>query len=748
MSKNFEMPVWVSNCCGFQRNCRYPNAVTVTDAEELKEAVKNDHVFISFKNNYRGEDNFIFTDTLVVDCDNSHSNNKEEWIDVSDIRRAFPGVGFVIYTSRNHMKQKGDSSPRPRYHVIFFVNRITDPAKYKAMLKMSQEYFPYFDTKALDAGRFFYGSPETEVIVTEGVMNLTQFFDDEEFSKMGEEIREGNRNATMFKWAVRSMKRYGDTEESKEKFYMEADKCSPPLEADELATIWKSAQKYYKKICSQPDYVAPAEYNGTAPIKWEEPIPFSKFMMEKFPLDALPPAIASYVSAVAKSTQTPVDMAGSLALSVMSASLQGKYRIRGKSDWTEPLNTYTLVIAPPSERKSSVLHAMVRPLYEYESDYNRRNAAAVETSRMKKRILERRQKAIEDQVAKGKAELEELDAIAQEITSFVEIRPLKLYVDDITTEKLVSVLSDNNGRASLISSEGGIFDTLAGIYTKNVNIDVMLKSYSGDTIRVDRIGRESETILDPALTILLMAQPNVISEVLGNSTFRGRGLTARFLYCMPVSAVGSRDYRSTAMTEDIYREYERCIKNLLEDEYSSRPEIITLSPEADELLAEFADEIEPKLIREYSEIADWAGKLVGNTLRIAGLLCRAGSYRTHDLLDVPDELVVDETTINDAIRIGRYFLNHAQAAYSVLPEDAMYRKANLILEMIRENRFTEFDRRKAMRLCRSFKTVSEIQPVLDFLDDYGYIALRQNAAFSLGRPPLPRYEVNPWVLEH
>ena len=92
---------------------------------------------------------------------------------------------------------------------------------------------------------------------------------------------------------------------------------------------------------------------------------------------------------------------------------------------------------------------------------------------MQKRILERKQKSIEDQIAKGKAEPEELQQIAQEIADFVELKPLQLYVDDITTEKLVSVLSDNGGHASLISSEGGIFDTLAGIYTKNVNIDVM-----------------------------------------------------------------------------------------------------------------------------------------------------------------------------------------------------------------------------------------------------------------------------------
>ena len=69
-----------------------------------------------------------------------------------------------------------------------------------------------------------------------------------------------------------------------------------------------------------------------------------------------------------------------------------------------------------------------------------------------------------------------------------------------------------------------------------------------------------------------------------------------------------------------------------------------------------------------------------------------------------------------------------------------------ILEMIRERKLKEFDRRQAMRYCRSFKTVAEIQPVLDFLDDYGYIARMPEKAFVAGRPPLPKYTVNPAVM--
>ena len=100
-----------------------------------------------------------------------------------------------------------------------------------------------------------------------------------------------------------------------------------------------------------------------------------------------------------------------------------------------------------------------------------------------------------------------------------------------------------------------------------------------------------------------------------------------------------------------------------------------------------------------------------------------------------------------AIRLGRYFLKNAQAAYDALPEKAMALQANRILDKIRENRLKEFDRRTAMRYCRSFKTVAEIQPVLDFLEDYGYIA-RVDAAFRpAGRPPLPRYAVNPKALD-
>ena len=129
-----------------------------------------------------------------------------------------------------------------------------------------------------------------------------------------------------------------------------------------------------------------------------EPIPFGQYDIERFPVNALPEDIGDYIHAVAESTQTPVDMAGTSVLALLSVCLQGKYAIQGKDDWIEPLNLFANIIAEPSERKSAVLHATANPLDNYEVQYNVQNAARVEGSKMRRRILEKRMRAVEEMI--------------------------------------------------------------------------------------------------------------------------------------------------------------------------------------------------------------------------------------------------------------------------------------------------------------------------------------------------------------
>ena len=88
-----------------------------------------------------------------------------------------------------------------------------------------------------------------------------------------------------------------------------------------------------------------------------------------------------------------------------------------------------------------------------------------------------------------------------------------------------------------------------------VSIDTMLKAYSGDRIRVDRKGRESEIVNDPALTMLLSAQDNVLEGLMRNDVFKSRGLNARILYCRPKSKVGTRHFDTPELSEELEKEY-------------------------------------------------------------------------------------------------------------------------------------------------------------------------------------------------
>lgn len=260
--------IYSAKVIGVPNNCLYPDKHTVNDADELKAAVCHDYVCAAYKGDYRNNDNFIGSDCLPVDCDNDHSESPEDWVTPEDVKHAFPGVSFAVHYSRSHFKEKGGRAARPKFHVLFSIEYCTDAEAYSETKRQVNSVFPFFDEKALDAARFFFGTDPAEVEFYPGKMNLTEFLRQETFwesSQFGKSgttvIPEGSRNATLSHFAGRVMKKYGDTDEAFSCFMEEADKCVPPLEDQELGAIWNSARKFYAKVQKQPGYVAPEEYN-------------------------------------------------------------------------------------------------------------------------------------------------------------------------------------------------------------------------------------------------------------------------------------------------------------------------------------------------------------------------------------------------------------------------------------------------------------------------------------------------------
>ena len=255
-------------------NCTYAHRVEVTDKDALVQAVSHDYVCAEYKDGYRSNDNFLGSDCLPVDCDNDHSDDPESWVYPSDVANAFPGVVFAVHYSRNHMKVKAGKAARPKFHVFFSIDRITDAGQYSELKKLVNTIFPYFDTKALDAARFFFGTQKPEVEIFDGPMTLSTFLADDDFDRDMElgsygdvVIPEGSRNATLSHYAGRILKRFGNTEEAHAHFEEVAACCQPPLEHTELDTIWRSAQRFYEKISSQDGYIPPEQYNQDLQLK-------------------------------------------------------------------------------------------------------------------------------------------------------------------------------------------------------------------------------------------------------------------------------------------------------------------------------------------------------------------------------------------------------------------------------------------------------------------------------------------------
>lgn len=265
--------VYSADCVGNSGNCLYPNKNIVTDKESFIAATKMDHVTAKYKGNYRSKDNFEYSDCIPLDCDNDHSENPDEWITPFDLAMLIPRVSFAASYSRHHMMVKGDKSERPRFHVFFPIEIVSDEEEYTNLKRRIATAFPCFDTNALDSARFLYGNDSDEVEFYEGDKTIIEYLEEDDFAEFDaslDQVPEGQRNSTMSHIAGKIIKRYGNTEDAYNIFLKKAELCNPPLPESELKVIWHSATKFGTKVSNQDGYIPPEQYNSDCRLKPED----------------------------------------------------------------------------------------------------------------------------------------------------------------------------------------------------------------------------------------------------------------------------------------------------------------------------------------------------------------------------------------------------------------------------------------------------------------------------------------------
>jgi replicative DNA helicase len=497
---------------------------------------------------------------------------------------------------------------------------------------------------------------------------------------------------------------------------------------------------------------------------WEPPLPLTGgARVPPFPMAVLPAWLKRYVMALATALQVPEDLPAMLSLSVIAVAVARKAEVRVQDGWNEPLNIFTVTVLPPGEGKSPVFADVVAPLESWEATEAARMSPSIREAETRHAILEARAKHAKERAAKASAQEraaleEEAQEAARELAECVVPVPPRLIADDVTPERLASMLHEQAGRMAVMSPEGGIFELLAGRYstTGAPNLDAFLKGHVGDNLRVDRGTRPADRVKRPALTVGLTVQPDVLRRLRGIPEFRGRGLLARFLYAVPTSRLGTRDTAAPPVPASVRAEYLHRIRTLLdciplpaEADTGPTPIMLRLSAEAVARFRAFRGWLEPQLSTggALAVVADWAAKLPGHVARLAGLLHLADSRPESIVGPGADGLVIPVTAMDGACTLAEYLIHHAKVAFRAMEQDAAFTGAIRVLAWLRASRRDSFTRRACHReLQGTFPRVADLALALGLLLEYGY--LREQHLEPPGKRPSLMYLVNPSLYDN
>jgi len=490
---------------------------------------------------------------------------------------------------------------------------------------------------------------------------------------------------------------------------------------------------------------------------------------EPFPLDdpeppAMPPRLldgwlARMAEEIAEATETPIELPALLCLSAVATAAQGRFSVRPEPGYFEPVNLWTAPAMKSGQRKTAVHKLATGPLVDWERAERKRTAEERQKAESKAKTLQTRitrlraKCAAEDDPQKRDELQKEIEGVEASVPR-VPVPP-RLFTQDVTPEHLGTMMTEQNERMAILSDEGGIFDVLAGRYSNGVpNLDLFLQSHSGAPVRVDRGSRPPVVLDHPLLTMGLSPQPDVLKALSTKPGFRGRGLLARFLYALPKSRMGYRALEPRRIPDDVALRYADGLLALLRVTLrydaaaeTAYPHVLALDGPAYGVWKDHQRRVEVQL-REggrFAGMTDWAGKLPGAVVRLAGLLhCVRWVQEPGNPVDRP----IDADTMERAARLGDILADHALAVFDLMDGGGALEAARHIWRHVQERTLTDFTFSELWHPLRgTFRTTADIEPAIDVLLDHNLILPTEERRPGKRGRRGRRFRTNPRALE-
>jgi hypothetical protein len=265
---------------------------------------------------------------------------------------------------------------------------------------------------------------------------------------------------------------------------------------------------------------------------------------------------------------------------VMASS--GAYTIMVKSGWLEPLNMYTMNIAPSGANKSAAIKIIRKPFNTYVEEqrviYDRSAAhqtlvVEAQTKAIKKLSQAQINAAVREGLKNGDADVytsiiqrveEEMTVVSEVLTQVEATRPYSrpnFFLSDCSSKGLQAGLSAQNECLAICEPEGDLM--LKAASDPKFDIAPLLKGFGREEHIYSQAGKDV-CLHRPSINILYGVQPELAAKFYRKVMDAGRGLDARFI---PMFVC----HQSPKAVDADFRGYDSKIRRILADCYSQNP---------------------------------------------------------------------------------------------------------------------------------------------------------------------------------
>ena len=395
---------------------------------------------------------------------------------------------------------------------------------------------------------------------------------------------------------------------------------------------------------------------------------------QPFPVDALPQAMAGFVSDSAEAIGCDASFIALPLLVGFASAIGNSRRVQLKRGWTEPAILWGAIIGESGSTKSPALELALRAVRERQRKAMREHTEAMRDYEAERLNHERELTAWKRSKVGGDPP-EAPEAPTCE----------RCWTDDATIEALAKLLQDNPRGLLVIRDElaGWLHFDRYSANGKGGEAPKWLEMFGGRALVVDRKTSGTIYVQQAAVSIVGGIQPGILARYVGQE-HRDNGLLARLLLTMPPR-------RPKVWTEaDIDPMAEAAIGNVFEAlhdlepasnaDREPRPAIVKLTAEGKQAWIAFYNE-------HNAEAADLCGDLAAAWSKLEGYAARFALVH-HLIRQASGEDVgevsggIDAVSIAAGVKLSRWFAHEAKRVYAMLAEDDETRQRRQSVELI------------------------------------------------------------------